>query len=179
LVDKALETTPGLPVFVVGHSLGGAIAIAYALTHQDRLAGLALSAPAIVIAPEMLALADLPEIPPLPLADGVSSDLAVVQDYKDDPLNHHGPPPRNLLQVMGTVSVLVERLGELTLPVQIMQGSSDLLISPRALAEVVGRVSSTDLVARLWPGLFHEIFNEPTKGEVLASLSEWIAERAG
>jgi lysophospholipase len=179
LVDVALEASPGLPLFVVGHSLGGAIAIAYALAHQDRLAGLALSAPAIVIAPEMLALADLPEIPPLPLADGVSSDPLVVQNYKDDPLNHHGPPPRNLLQVMGAVSSLVERLGELTLPIQIMQGSSDLLISPQALTLVVGNVSSADLEARLWPGLFHEIFNEPTKGEVLAELRRWIVERAG
>jgi lysophospholipase len=179
LVDIAVGQDPGLPLFLVGHSLGGAISIGYALAHQERLAGLALSAPAIVIAPEMLAIADLPEIPPLPLADGVSSDPLVVQNYKDDPLNHHGPPTRNLLVVMGAVSDLVDRLDELTLPVQIMQGSDDLLISPQALKEVVGRVSSTDLEARLWPGLFHEIFNEPRKRDVLAALSAWILERAG
>jgi acylglycerol lipase len=179
LMDVVAAEGGGRPTFLVGHSLGGAIAIAYALAHPERLAGLSLSAPAIVIAPEMLAIAELPEIPPLPLADGVSSDRAVVQAYKDDPLNYLGAPPRNLLMVMGAVSDLVARLGELSLPIQIMQGSGDLLISPQALKEVVAGVSSTDLVARLWPGLFHEIFNEPTKGEVIAVLSAWMVERAG
>jgi acylglycerol lipase len=179
LMDLVAAEGAGRPTFLVGHSLGGAIAIAYALAHADRLTGLSLSAPAIVIAPEMLALADLPEIPPLPLADGVSSDPDVVQNYKDDPLNYLGAPPRNLLLVMGSVGEQVARLGELTLPVQIMQGSSDLLISPQALKDVVAGVSSTDLVARLWPGLFHEIFNEPTKDAVLDALVAWMVERAG
>lgn len=179
VVDTAVAESDGLPVFMVGHSLGGAVAIAYALAHQDRLAGLALSAPAIHVAPELLALADLPEIPPLPLADGVCSDAGVVQAYKDDPLVYQGPPPRNLLLLMAQApDSLVSRLPELTIPVQVMHGSADALIPLGALRAVVAGVSSQDLVAQVWPGLFHEIFNEPTDGAVLDALAGWISVRA-
>lgn len=177
LVDAAAEAGGRRPRFLVGHSMGGAIAIAYALAHQDRLSGLSLSAPAIDFPPEVVALAELDEIPPLPLADAVSSDPAVVQAYKDDPLNYLGPPPAALLRAFGEVGALVERLGELTLPLQIMHGSADLLIPSSALKTVVSGVSSEDLTARLWPGLFHEIFNEPTAGAVVGALVAWIAAR--
>jgi lysophospholipase len=177
-VDIASKRGAGLPIFLVGHSLGGAIALAYALAHQDRLTGLSLSAPAICISPELLALAQLDEIPPLPLADGVSSDPAVVEAYKSDPLVYLGPPPRNLLNTMGSVGELVARFPELTLPVQVMQGSADVLIPPQALKDVVAGVSSHDLSARLWPGLFHEIYNEPTGNAVVDTLKAWIVERA-
>jgi lysophospholipase len=177
LVDVA--AADGLPVFMVGHSLGGAIAIAYALAHQERLAGLTLSAPALEVAPELLALAELPEIPPLPLADGVCSDPRVVAAYKSDPLVYQGPPPRNVLVLMAQApESLVSRLPELTVPVQVMQGSADPLIPLGALRSVVAGVSSPDLVAQVWPGLFHEIFNEPTDGAVLDALAGWISVRA-
>jgi len=179
VVDAAVAEHPGLPVFLVGHSLGGAIAIAYALEHQERLAGLALSAPAVEVAPALLALADLPEIPPLPLADGVCSDPDVVQAYKDDPLVYQGPPPRNLLLLMaGAPDTLVSRLGELTLPVQVMHGSADALVPLGAFHSVVAGVSSADLVAQVWHGLFHEIYNEPTHGAVLDALVGWMNVRS-
>jgi acylglycerol lipase len=177
LVDEA--SAAGKPVFLVGHSMGGAIALAYAEAHQDRLSGLSLSAPSIVIPAEMLALADLPEIPALPLADAVSTDPDVVQAYKDDPLNYLGAPPRNLLQVMGAVDGILAGLGGLTLPLQVMQGSGDLLIPVDALRTVVADVRSQDLTARVWPGLFHEIFNEPTKDAVVGELVRWITGRLG
>jgi acylglycerol lipase len=179
LVDLVEAEAEGRPIFLVGHSMGGAIALAYAEAHQNRLAGLSLSAPAIVIAPEMLALADLEEIPALPLADAVSTDPDVVQAYKDDPLNLHGAPPRNLLRVFATAGDLIARFPELTLPIQVMQGSGDLLIPTQALREVVAGVASTDLTARIWPGLFHEIYNEPTKDAVVGDLVDWITARLG
>lgn len=179
VVDLATAEDKELPVFLVGHSLGGAIAVAYALEYQDRLAGLALSAPALEVAPELLALAELPDIPALPLADGVSSDPAVVAAYKSDPLVYQGPPPRSLLLMMADAAqTLVARLPELSLPVQVMHGSADALIPLGALRSVVSGVSSSDLVAQVWSGLFHEILNEPTHGAVLDALVGWLAVRA-
>jgi alpha-beta hydrolase superfamily lysophospholipase len=177
LVDAAEDEGGGRPRFLVGHSLGGAIAIAYAEAHQDRLTALSLSAPAIVFPAEILALAELPEIPDLPLADVVSSDPAVVQAYKDDPLVYQGPPPRGMLAALAGVQSVVDRLPEITIPVQIMHGSSDLIVPTDAYKAVVAGVSSDDVVARLWPGLYHEIFNEPTGGAVVGALVAWISAR--
>jgi alpha-beta hydrolase superfamily lysophospholipase len=124
-----------------------------------------------------VALAELDEIPDLGLADAVSSDPAVVQAYKDDPLVYLGPPPRGFLRSAGQVAEVRAALGELTLPLLIMHGSDDLLVSPQALKDVVAAVSSQDLTARLWPGMWHEIFNEPGGEKVIAMLANWIAER--
>lgn len=179
LVDRAEAEGPDRPRYLIGHSLGGAIAIAYAEAHQDRLAGLALSAPAIVLPEGLADLADLPEIPDLPLADVVSTDPAVVQAYKDDPLVYQGPPPRGFIQAMAQVPDLVARLPEITIPVQIMHGAADLIVPADAYKAVVNGVSSDDVVARLWPGLYHEIFNEPTGGAVVGALVSWIAARLG
>jgi alpha-beta hydrolase superfamily lysophospholipase len=173
-VDLVRESYPSDPLFLVGHSMGGFIAAAYAEVHQDRLHGLALSGPLLHIDPAVAALADLEEVPDLGLADVVSSDPAVVQAYKDDPLVYLGPPPRGFLKAAGQVEEVRQRLPELTLPLLVMHGSGDLLVSPQALKDVVSSVSSEDVTAVLWPGLWHEIFNERRKDDVLRFLTEWI-----
>ena len=176
-VDVIRRSAPQGPIYLVGHSMGGLIAAAYAEDHQDRLAGLVLSGALLHVAPEVAALADLPEIPDLGLADAVSSDPAVVQAYKDDPLVYLGPPPRNFIQAFAQVEDVRDRLGELTLPILAMHGSADLLVSPQALRDLVASVSSEDLTAILWPGLWHEIFNEPNQAEVLSTAAAWIRAR--
>ena len=178
LVDAAVAEAGDLPRFLIGHSLGGGIAVAYTLAHQDRLSGVSLSGPAIVFPPEVIELLDQPEPPAdFSLADAISSDPAVVQAYKDDPLVYLGPPPRGMIDAMKSAHTLAERLPEITIPVQVMHGSTDLLVPVDAFKAVVAGVSSTDVFARLWPGLFHEIFNEATDGKVVGTLVDWIAER--
>jgi acylglycerol lipase len=176
-VDVVRAESPGGPLFLLGHSMGGFIAAAYAIEHQERLTALALSGPLLHIDPAIAALADAEEIPDLGLADAVSSDPAVVQAYKDDPLVYLGPPPRGFLQAAGQVEEVRKRLPDLNVPLLVMHGSADLLVSPQALRDVVNSVSSTDLTAVLWPGLWHEIFNEPDKDRVIRFLAGWLAER--
>ena len=177
-VDVVAEAAPEQPTFLVGHSMGGLIAAAYAEDHQDRLKGLVLSGALLYVAPEIVALAELEEIPDLGLADAVSSDPSVVKAYKEDPLVYLGPPPRRFIESFGQVEDVRSRLKELTLPILAMHGSGDLLVSPQALRDLMSLVSSEDLTTVLWPGLWHEIFNEPRQGEVLSTLVNWIAARA-
>jgi acylglycerol lipase len=176
-VDVVRKSAPGGPLYLVGHSMGGLIAAAYAEEHQDRLAGLILSGALLYVAPEVAALADLAEIPDLGLADAVSSDPAVVESYKQDPLVFLGPPPRNFVESFAQVEDVRARLNELTLPILAMHGSADLLVSPQALRDLVSSVSSEDLTAILWPGLWHEIFNEPRQADVLSAMTAWIRAR--
>ena len=176
MVDLAAAAAHGAPVFVLGHSMGGLIATAYAEAHQPKLTGLALSGPLVHVDPGLVALADAPEIPELGLADAVSRDPDVVADYKADPLNWNGPPPRGFLRAAAQVEQVRERLAELRLPMLVMHGSADLLVSPQALRDLVAGVASDDLTARMWPGLFHEIFNEPEKADVIAFLVSWLGE---
>jgi alpha-beta hydrolase superfamily lysophospholipase len=176
-VDHVRAAQPEGPLFLVGHSMGGLIATAYAEVHQNRLDGLALSGALVHVDPGIVALADAEEIPDLGLADAVSSDPAVVQAYKDDPLVYLGPPPRGFLKAAGQIDEVRKRLAELTLPLLVMHGSADLLVSPQALRDIVASVASEDLTAVLWPGMWHEIFNEPDQARVLSFLTSWISAR--
>lgn len=178
VVDLVRERQPEGPLFLVGHSMGGLIAAAYAEDHQERLDGLVLSGALLHVPPELVALADLPEIPDLGLADAISSDPAVVRAYKEDPLVYLGPPPRGFLRSTGQVEQVRARLEELSLPILTMHGSQDLLVSPQAWRDTLSSVTSEDLTGVLWPGLYHEIFNEPNKEEVIAAMVAWVSKRA-
>ena len=103
LVPLASDAHPGAPVFLLGHSMGGTIALSYALAHQERLAGLVLSGPLAALEAVPAADADRPPgrcrslAPRTPLiaidSSLVSRDPAVVSDYRSDPLVHHGKLP--------------------------------------------------------------------------------------
>src|ERR687884_357005 len=80
-----------LPVVMVGHSMGGLIAIRYAQRHREDLAGLVLSGPAVGLGPVMQEWLAAPELPSDPLdATALSRDPAVGEAYVADPLVWHG-----------------------------------------------------------------------------------------
>ncbi len=100
LVEIARDEHQGDPLVLVGHSMGGLIAIRYAERHGDVLDGLVLSAPVggtwgIF---ELLAMDTIPESPIDPTT--LSRDDAVGQAYVDDPLVYHGDFKRGTLAAM-------------------------------------------------------------------------------
>jgi acylglycerol lipase len=180
---------PGLPVFLLGHSMGGAIAFAYALEHQRELAGLILSAPALVIEdvnPITVAVGKLlsrvaPGAGILQL-DGtaVSRDPAVVSAYDSDPLNFRGKvPARTAAEILGIADAAPGRLPEITIPLLVFQGSADRLVSPKAAPLVHARAGSADKTLKVWEGAYHETLNEPERAEVIALVADWLDARAG
>jgi acylglycerol lipase len=186
LVSIASEQHPGRPVFLLGHSLGGCLALAYTLRHQDRLAGLILSAPVAVLEAaskaQLLVARVLSSVAPRlgaysVDADAVSTDPAVVRDYETDPLNHHGKVPvRTLAEVAAEVETFPDRLPSLRLPLLVMHGSEDTLVPLEASRLVEERAGSTDKRLVIYPGMRHEILNEPEQGKVLAEINSWLRE---
>jgi lysophospholipase len=175
------------PTVLLGHSMGGLIAAVYALRHQPELIGLVLSAPAVVstgISAPAVALGRLlaraaPElgVMKLPLRK-ISRDPAVVAAYLADPLVH----PRRVrarlgAEMLAAMDEVAAGLPRLTLPVLVMQGTLDALVDPSAAGYVHARVGSPDLTMRVYPGLYHEIFNEPERDRVLDDLVAWVRER--
>lgn len=177
------------PTVLLGHSMGGLIAALYALRHQAELRALVLSAPAVVatgVSAPAIALGRLlarvaPEVGvmKLPLEE-ISRDPAVVAAYLADPLVH----PRRLRARLGAemlraIGEVAAGLPRLTLPLLVMQGSADALVDPSAAAFVHDRVGSRDRTLKVYPGLYHEIFNEPERDLVLDDLVEWLLARLG
>ncbi len=178
---------PGLPLFLLGHSMGGAIAFAYALEHQDQLAGLILSAPALVIedvSPVTVTVGKVlariaPGVGVLQLDSGaVSRDPEVVRAYDTDPLNFRGKvPARTAAEILAVSKAAPARLPELRVPLLVFQGSADRLVSPKAAPLVHARAGSADKTLKVYEGLYHETMNEPERDEVIALVGDWLDSR--
>jgi acylglycerol lipase len=188
LVKEALAEHPALPVFVLGHSVGGTIAVRYALDHQGRLTGVVLSGPLAAIdaaAPLRFAGRVLSVVvPTLPLIAVdpalVSRDPQVVAAYQSDPLVHHGKlPVRTLAELISAIDQFPDAVRAITVPTLILYGSADRLCPPSGSGMLGERIGSEDKTVKAYEGLYHEILNEPERDEVLADIRAWLSARAG
>lgn len=187
---RGLEVLAGRPTVLIGHSMGGCIALDYALDHQDVLTALVLSAPAVVpgddINPLMMRVAKvvgriLPGLPGQKLSsESVSRDPAVVAAYDADPLNHRGALTAGVGGAMlRAMDSFPARLPALRLPLLVMTGTEDKLVKPEGAAMVVERAGSADKTLKTYDGLYHEVFNEPEKDQVLGDLTTWLQAHLG
>ncbi len=180
-----LARHPDVPVFLLGHSMGGQIALAYALDHQADVAGLVLSAPALAsdavpkaVIPVLRMMGRLlPRLRPAGIdTTKISKDPAVVAAYQADPLVHHGKPTLGLsLGLFDQFGVLPERARALTIPLLLQHGAKDVLADPAGSRLLESTCGSPDKTVRWYDGLWHEIYNEPERAQPLADLREWLA----
>jgi alpha-beta hydrolase superfamily lysophospholipase len=178
LVTAAREAHPGLPVVLVGHSMGGMIATRYAQRHPEELAGLVVSGP-ILGEPALLAqLLALDEIPDIPIDPAVlSRDESVGQAYADDPLVWHGPFKRTTVEANAAfLRAIADEPAAITVPVLWQHGADDqLVLEAETRPGVDGlRARGADIEERIYPNARHEIFNETNRDEVLADARAFV-----
>jgi alpha-beta hydrolase superfamily lysophospholipase len=184
LVDAAAATYGRLPLFLLGHSMGGLIATEYAIRHQRKLTGLILSAPLAALeaaspVTRLTARVISAVAPRLGLVEVdsalVSRDPQVVLAYDSDPLVYRGRlPARTVAELASAIGSLPERAGVITVPALIMYGSGDHLVPPAGSVMLDAVISSKDKTLKVYDGLFHEILNEPEQQEVLDDLLTWL-----
>ncbi len=186
LVDKVRGESGLARIKLLGHSMGGSLALNYALNHPEKLSGLVLSGPAIgggLPKLQALLLGLISRIAPalgmIALdADAVSRDPQVVADYKADPLVFHGKvPARTAREMMHAVTTYLPRVGSMQLPCLLMHGSADTLVRVEDAQPVFDAIASPDKTVRIFDGLYHEIFNEPERLEVLRIVKDWLEAR--
>ena len=180
------------PLVLVGHSLGGLIAgrfVAEGLQPAPAawwrpVDALVMSSPALdpgTNAVQKLLLAVVaPMLPNLAVNNGlkvdwISRDASVVKAYAADPLVHD--------RITGRVGLFVARQGPAVIaaapkwktPTLLMWAGSDRCVAPAGSAAFAAAAPRDVVTVREWPGLFHEIFNEPEQGDVLKVLDDWLA----
>ena len=182
---RTLELVDGRPTYILGHSMGGAIALDYALDHQSSLDALVLSAPAVLpgddISPVLMRVAKVigkvvPGLPGQKLSSAsISRDPAVVKAYDEDPLNYRGALPAGIGGAMlRTMASFPSRLPSLRLPLLVLSGTADTIVNPEGSRLVDRLAGSTDKTLKMYDGLYHEVFNEPEKELVLGDLADWL-----
>lgn len=188
LVGIATKEHPGLKRIVLGHSMGGGIVFAYGVERPDAYDLMVLSGPAVAaqaaVSPLLvLAAKTLGAVAPgLPVqqldATAVSRDPAVVDAYNSDPLVYHGKVPAGIARALVVVGeTMPQRAAALTAPLLVVHGSEDRLIDLDGSRQLVEAVGSSDVELKIYPGLYHEVFNEPERNQILDDVVSWINAR--
>ena len=188
LVTIAREENPDQTVIVLGHSMGGGIVFAYGVQHGGDYDLMILSGPAIAAhdgvskAKAIIGKAIGSLFPDLPIeaidADAVSRDPLVVAAYKADPLVYRGKVPAGIGKALLVVGEQMPMLAPgITAPLLVVHGAEDRLVSAEGSRRLVEHVGSHDVELKVYPELFHEVFNEPERDRVLDDVTEWIAAR--
>ncbi len=181
---------PGLPVVVLGHSMGGNLAVGHVLDHQPGVRALALSAPALKagesLSPSKIKLVMLvgriaPGLRAEALsADAISRDPAVVAAYRSDPLVYTGKISAGLgAALIGAMQRFPARYAELRLPILLQHGTADQLADVSGTHELEAGAVNAQVTAHYYDGLYHEIFNEPEQETVLADTVSWLDSVTG
>ena len=111
-------------------------------------------------------------------ANGVSRDPAVVAAYESDPLVFRGKVTARLAaEVFGAMDAVRANAGRISLPILILHGAEDVMTDPAGSQELHDKASSADKHITIYAGLFHEIFNEPERLQILGDVKSWLEQR--
>ena len=188
LVGIAGAAHPGLPLIVLGHSMGGGVVFAYGVEHPDDYTAMVLSGPAVyaqdAVSSFMITVAKIVGslLPGLPVeklpTEAVSRDPEVVAAYLADPLVHHGKLPAGIAKALLNVGeTMPQRAPALSAPLLVVHGEQDKLIPVAGSRRLMECVGSQDARLIVYPELYHEVFNEPERAQVLDDVTSWIEAR--
>jgi acylglycerol lipase len=184
-VAQVRQREPGRPLFLFGHSMGGAISTLFTLEKKPTIQGLVLSAPALKagksvskarIAATKVLGGVFPNLDVLKVdPKQFSRDAAVVRENETDPLVFQEPgPARTASQFISALGTISERMEDVTVPLLVLHGTGDTLTDPDGSRDLVRRARATDKTLKLYDGLFHDLVHEPEKAQVLGDVSAWL-----
>ncbi|WP_298981293.1 alpha/beta hydrolase [Caldilinea sp.] len=187
MIARARADEPSLPLFLFGHSVGGLVALDYAIRHPEELQGVVASAPLLSqpnISPLVLTIARLLSrlAPTFPLDTGldpttIARDPAEVQRYTTDPLVHAKTSARAAAEAMDAVAWVQAHAGELRTPLLLYHGGADRLAPIAGSRTFFVNAGSADKTFWELPDGFHEAHNDLDREQLFARLVAWLDAR--
>lgn len=184
IVNIAKKEYPDLPLYMLGHSMGGFITAAYGVKYKNKLRGQILSGAATNKMPFSLTLKSI-KFPyilkgkvPNSLSKLISRDPQVVKKYEEDPLVLKETTLRfNNQFVNKGIPWLVRNLSSYEYPCLILHGGDDHIVPKECSQKFYDGISSKDKQIKIYEGLYHEIFNEKERDTVIEDVHKWLENR--
>ncbi|QMV40000.1 alpha/beta hydrolase [Cohnella cholangitidis] len=176
---------PGVPFFLLGHSMGGNVTLNYLLRKQPDIAGAIVTGPWLKLAfkpPSLQATIGkiIERIYPKytnnrpMVADSLTTDPVMIERYLNDPLGHGQITAKFFFSVQGAGLWALKHAKDLKLPLLLMHGEDDKVTSIHASKQFAEQLSGANVTWREWPGFKHELLNERGRQEVFHVIRDWL-----
>lgn len=188
IVEMAKAENELLPIFMLGHSMGGFITAAYGIKYKDKLKGQIFSGAATATSPQVKGIKG--EIfglinkfaPKLRIKNPISNKLCkkqeVVHNYLKDPLNLKDATLNFYVEfLIRGVKWLNANIEEYAYPCLILHGEEDKIVSKEASKNFYEKICSVDKKIIIFEGLYHEIMNEETRDDVIDHICAWLESK--
>ncbi len=181
VVELALQESGALPVFVIGHSMGGFATSSFGTKYPGKVQGIVLSG-ALTRYNTQVAGGFPMELPagtymPNALGDGVCSVPEVVTAYANDVLVEKEISVELFNSLGEGITWLKQHAIQFVEPVLVLHGANDGLVSELDSRQFYGEIGSMDKSLKIYAHLMHEIFNETIRDEVIEETISWIEKR--
>ncbi|MDQ6713314.1 MAG: lysophospholipase [Candidatus Dormibacteraeota bacterium] len=188
-VVRRARAESGAPVVLIGHSFGGFLAIAYALRHPDHIEKAVFSAP-LLIPKVKVPRWKRPLVKILPVlaprvavsnevdANLLSHDPEIARRYASDPLVHDRITGGLYRDTIARGEEFIARAGEIRIPFLLMQGRDDRVVDPIGSQRFFARATAPERAFCVYPGMYHEIFNEVDQEKVFQDVESWLTQRS-
>jgi len=184
-VAQSRSDWPGTPLFVLAHSLGSLMGLSYARQYPDRLKGLIVTGTALQDALELptwkrsLATVLSRVTPALKMNNrvalsGLSHDPAVGAAFEADPLTHPWATPRLATEAEVVRAQIRQGATTWRVPTLMLHGGADPICLPEGAQQFAAQTPPGVVEYRSYPGLYHEIHNEPEKEQVFRDIETWL-----
>lgn len=182
VLDRVREDAPTLPIVLLGHSMGGLVVAKFARERKPDVSGVVLSAPPLGLAGAprhrlWLARAIRVVAPRLTLdagldLNGLSTDPRVLEAYLADPLVERRMTASLAAELMKAVPPTGAGGADIVLPLLVLHGGDDPICAA-SFSEAFATAAPKGRFVR-YPGLQHEILNEPIYEQILGEIAAWI-----
>jgi acylglycerol lipase len=186
----AKEHPSGVPVFLLGHSMGGLIAIHH-LQAKGRAPyrGAILSAPLVGIAVEAprwkVAVSGFFSrwLPWLPFSNEIDTAMLSTAPgydaaYRADTLLHNVITPRLYTEMVAAIGQAFERPDSIRIPLLVLAPTADRVVLPEAVARFAAACPG-EVEVRRYEGFQHESLNEKDRQRAVADVAAWLDARIG
>lgn len=193
-VDRFRREVQGLmnddcPLFIVGHSFGGLVALRYMEEYESPARG------AVIISPWLATALPVPHwktklaavvgrvAPAMPFsvpidATHLTHDDAIVRAYLEDPLVHHRITPRLFSEVSTAMGLVLQRSERIRVPLLFLLAGDDRIVDVQRSAAFAKSLSTPDVTTHIYPNSYHELLNEIDRRSVHLQIRDWIETRS-